>query len=111
MSRFDPRNKAVPYDGSIQGSQTVTPSDADDLLYDGPDKYGYNDLDPVGKADPKTLIARAIIASADATVRVTYASGVVDDIPIAGGIWHPMAITKLHATGTTAGGTTYKVGW
>lgn len=73
---------------AIRRSYDVTPSDTVNL--------------PHGATE-------AVMIDADAVVNVTYANGVVDAVPLAGGIWHPMNVIRIWATGTTA--TDVKVGY
>ena len=47
---------------------------------------------------------RAILLDVAGAVKVTYADGAIDTVTLIAGVWHPMRVTVLWATGTTATG-------
>jgi hypothetical protein len=77
-------------DWPLEEILTVTASDTDELVN----------------------VARAILLPAAGTLRITTNKGTVQNFvsgELAAGVWHPMRIRKLHATGSAAA--TYKVGY
>ena len=64
---------------------------------------------PSNSAD-LTVPCRAILLDTDAYVAVDMEGvGTNITLTLAGGIWHPMRVTRVYATGTTAG--TVHAGW
>ncbi len=48
-------------------------------------------------------ITRAIYVGVAGTVKVTYGTGITDTLTnLAAGVWHPMQVSVIWATGTTA---------
>lgn len=64
----------------ISEAVSVTPSDSNDLIY----------------------ITRALYVGSAGDIRVTLAGGSVVDFAALAVGWHPLRITRIHATGTTA---------
>lgn len=68
---------------AVRASVTVTPSDSVDLT-DGSTK--------------------GVLVGVTGNVKITYETGVTDTVALAAGVWHPMAVTRIWSTGTTATG-------
>jgi len=49
-------------------------------------------------------VTRAILVDVDGALAVQYANGLTDTITLVAGIWHPMYVTRINTTGTTATG-------
>lgn len=64
------------------------------------------DLIPITPSDTVDLVspARALYVTSGGTLRVTTAKGVVRNIPFVGEGFFPLAVLRVHATGTTATG-------
>lgn len=62
---------------------------------------------PVTLSDSADLpqgVTSAVAAQAAGNIKVTYANGVIDTVPIVAGIWEPMNVKRIWSTGTTATG-------
>ena len=57
-------------------------------------------------ASDSTVIeaTRALLVDVAGAVKVTYARGLTDTVTLAAGVWHPMQVTVIWSTGTTATG-------
>lgn len=73
----------VSFIDSVRRSYTVTPSDTTDLPNGG---------------------CEAIMVAVAGNLKVTYVSGIIDTIGAAAGIWLPMNVKRIWATGTSATG-------
>jgi len=71
------------YTRQVVYTQNVTPSDSVDL--------------PGG-------VTRAVLVGAEGDVSVTYANGSQDTVFLAAGVFHPLSVARVRATGTTATG-------
>jgi hypothetical protein len=60
-------------------------------------------------ADLSPAPCRAILVDVAGDVKVSYASGKSDTLTLAAGIWHPMQVSRVWSTGTTATG--LHAGW
>lgn len=49
-------------------------------------------------------VTRAILVDVGGAVTVQYANGLTDSPVLAAGIWHPMYVTRINTSGTTATG-------
>lgn len=68
--------------GPILYSEAVTPDDANDL----------------------TTPARALLVGVAGDVQVTYENGKSDTVYLSAGMWHPMYVRRVWASGTSATG-------
>lgn len=73
---------SAPFGRPTRGSFSITPDDDADL-----DEMAYGLLVGVG-----------------GDVHVIMEDGSEDTVPLAAGVWHPMVVRKVFATGTTATG-------
>lgn len=65
----------------LNNASSVTPNDSADL----------------------TTIARAIYVGTSGSVKIDTLNGNTVTLPnLAAGVWHPIAVKRIHATGTTA---------
>ena len=49
-------------------------------------------------------VTRAILVDVGGALAVQYANGLTDTITLVAGLWHPMYVTRINTTGTTATG-------
>jgi len=49
-------------------------------------------------------VTRAILVDEGGDLTVQYANGLTDTIALAAGIWHPMYVSRINTSGTTATG-------
>ncbi len=65
----------------------------------GPIEYSL----PVTPADGSDIApCRALLVGAAGSVKVTFTSGQEDTLYLAAGVWHPMFVRRVWATGTAA---------
>lgn len=55
-------------------------------------------------------IWHALMTEADGAVKLTFADGSVDTLPLLASIWYPIQIKRVWATGTAAGVTLVHLG-
>lgn len=60
-------------------------------------------------ADLTPAPCRAILVNVAGAVKVSYPGGISDTLTLAAGIWHPMQVSRIWSTGTTATG--IHAGW
>ena len=49
-------------------------------------------------------VTRAIMVDVGGALTVQYTNGLTDTLTLAPGIWHPMYVTRINTSGTTATG-------
>lgn len=62
------------------------------------------DVTPSDSVDLPNGVCAALSVAAAGDVKITYASGVTSTTYLQAGIWHPMDVTRVWSTGTTATG-------
>lgn len=67
--------------------------------------YGVEYSVPITTSDSTVIpVTRAVLLDVAGNLKVTYSTGQSDTLTLAAGMWHPMQVNVIWATGTTATG-------